>query len=34
MSMFGLGAIAPGRKPEKKKVAYDPETTKKLFTSL
>lgn len=34
LSMFGLGAIAPGRRPEKKKVVYDPETTKKMFTSL
>ncbi|KAL2109746.1 hypothetical protein VUR80DRAFT_2074 [Thermomyces stellatus] len=34
LSMFGLGAIAPGARPEKKKVAYDPETMKKMFTSL
>ncbi|SPO05117.1 uncharacterized protein DNG_07802 [Cephalotrichum gorgonifer] len=34
LSIFGLGAIAPGKKSEKKKVVYDPETTKKMFTNL
>ena len=34
LSLLGLGAIAPGRRPEKKNVVYDPETTKMMFTSL
>jgi hypothetical protein len=31
--MIGLGAIAPGAKPEKKPV-YDEETMKQKFTAL
>ena len=33
LNMFGLGAIAPGPKPEKKPV-YDEETMKQKFTAL
>lgn len=33
LSLFGLGAIA-GRRAEGKKVVYDPETMKRMFTSL
>ncbi|KOS22775.1 UPF0588 membrane protein [Escovopsis weberi] len=33
LSMIGLGAIAPGQKPEKK-VVHDAATQKQLFTSL
>ncbi|PKS10903.1 hypothetical protein jhhlp_002661 [Lomentospora prolificans] len=34
LNMIGLGAIALGKKPEKKKVVYDAETMKKMFTEL
>ncbi|KEZ45446.1 Uncharacterized protein SAPIO_CDS1754 [Scedosporium apiospermum] len=33
LTMIGLGAIAPGKKPERKKV-YDAETVKRMFTEL
>lgn len=33
LNMIGLGAIAPGPKPEKKPV-YDAETQKQMFTQL
>ncbi len=33
LTMIGLGAIAPGKKPEGKKV-YDAETVKRMFTEL
>lgn len=33
LNLFGLGAIAPGPKPDKKPV-YDAETAKKMFTEL
>ena len=33
LNMIGLGAIAPGAKPEKKPV-YDADTAKKMFAEL
>lgn len=33
LNMFGLGAIAPGAKPEKKPV-YDADTAKNMFAEL
>jgi hypothetical protein len=33
LNMIGLGAIAPGPRPEKKPV-YDAETAKRMFTNL
>lgn len=33
LNMFGLGAMAPGAKPEKKPV-YDADTAKKMFSEL
>lgn len=33
LNMIGLGAIAPGQKPEKK-VVYDADTAKRMFAEL
>jgi hypothetical protein len=34
LTMFGLGAIAPGAKTNQKKPAYDPEVAKQMFAKL
>jgi hypothetical protein len=34
LSLLGLRAVVPGKRPEKKQVVYDAETMKKMFANL